>query len=245
MKDSYNDIFKNKKRILVVLAHPDDAEIICGGTIARLISDDKEVRLIVTTSGGKGMQERTDVSEADFSTERIKSQKDGAKALGLKDDQVFNLETKDGEFENSLENIEKIVLHIRQFKPDIIITHNPYEVINTFSEEEGVRWVNHRDHRHTAIVTLDATYPYCRDTAFFPHHIKQGLKPHYVSEFLFSDSYTNKNAVAIEVTDFVDKKRAALKHHANALTDEEIEGFIDEIKQGDKYFEVLGYTKLD
>jgi len=54
MKDSYDDIFKDKERILVVFAHPDDAEIYCGGTIARLTKDNKEVRVVKVTSGNKG-----------------------------------------------------------------------------------------------------------------------------------------------------------------------------------------------
>src|SRR3989344_2198583 len=234
MKDSYNDIFKNKKRILVVLAHPDDAEIICGGTIARLISDDKEVRLVVTTSGGKGMQERTDVSEADFSTERIKSQKDGAKALGLKDDLVFNLENKDGEFENSLENIEKIVFHIRQFKPDIVITHNPEDMFIHFFERSV--WVNHNDHRSTGLVVADAVYPYSRDRGFFQKHFKDGLSPHIVNKLLIADSYTKGAVKYFAVDDYTEQKKKALQQHVSAFSPDDADGYVEENKFDNGYF---------
>ena len=40
--DSFNKIFSNKERILIVMPHPDDAEIYCGGTIARLTSEGKK-----------------------------------------------------------------------------------------------------------------------------------------------------------------------------------------------------------
>jgi len=63
IKDSFNDIFGAKNRVMVVVAHPDDNEIICGGIVARLIAEGKQVRLVVMTTGGKGFQNRTDVTE--------------------------------------------------------------------------------------------------------------------------------------------------------------------------------------
>jgi LmbE family N-acetylglucosaminyl deacetylase len=50
MKDSYDNIFGNKKKIMFVFAHPDDAEIYCGGTISRLVEDGKKVKLVLKSS---------------------------------------------------------------------------------------------------------------------------------------------------------------------------------------------------
>ena len=186
MKDFYSEIFGNKERILVLLAHPDDAEIIFGGTIARLIKDGKKVRTVIATNGNKGMHEGN-YSNEEFRTVRLESQKKAGIKLGLKDDDIFNLDIPDGEFEASIENIEKIVFHLREFQPEIVVTHNPFEMVNDFSDE--VSWINHRDHRKLAEAVFDATYPYCRDNGFFPDQIKKGLKPCYMSEFLMSDSY--------------------------------------------------------
>ena len=51
---------------MVVAAHPDDNEIVCGGIVARLIDEGKRVRLVAMTNGGKGYQDRTDINEAEF-----------------------------------------------------------------------------------------------------------------------------------------------------------------------------------
>jgi LmbE family N-acetylglucosaminyl deacetylase len=243
MIDSYHKIFKNKKRILVVLAHPDDNEIICGGLVARLVSDKKMVRLLALTNGGKGVRERTDISEKEFSKVRKVEQVNAGKQLGVPTKEIFNLDIPDGELETNINTIEKVVYHLREFQPNIVITHNPEEIINWYSKSVG--WINHRDHRHTAEILLDATYPYCRDRAFFPQQLKdKSLKPCYVSEFLFSDSYTHNDAVYFDVTHFVDKKKAALSEHINGISKDEINGFLDEIKQGKNSFEVLRYVNL-
>lgn len=60
MKDSYPEIFATKTKVMFVMAHPDDAEIYAGGTIARLVADGKTVRIVKMTSGNKGSrQEKT------------------------------------------------------------------------------------------------------------------------------------------------------------------------------------------
>jgi LmbE family N-acetylglucosaminyl deacetylase len=179
MKDSYNKIFNNKSRILVVLAHPDDAEIICGGTIARLIADGKQVRTVIATNGDKGMHEDISYTLEQFKEIRLSSQKHAGHELGLNDNDIVNLGVSDGQIENTYENIGKIVCQLREFQPELIITHNPTDIINEFSKE--ICWVNHRDHRITAQLTVDAAYPYCRDVGFFPEQIKVGLKSCYMN----------------------------------------------------------------
>lgn len=244
MKDSYGEIFNNLERILILFAHPDDAEIIFGGTIARLIKDGKKVRTVVATNGDKGMHE-ANYSNEEFRTIRLESQKKAGIKLGLKDDEIFNLDVPDGEFESSLSNIEKIVFHLREFQPEIVVTHNPFEMINDFSE--GVSWINHRDHRKLAEAVFDATYPYCRDNGFFPDQVKKGLKPCYVSEFLMSDSYMRNNPIGFEVSDFLKEKRDALMEHTagGVLSKEEVDGLMEEIERDGGNFEVLGYRKIE
>lgn len=240
IKDSYDDIFSDKQRILVVMAHPDDNEIICGGTVARLLSDGKKVRVVVLTNGGKGFQNRTDVTEEKFAKTRIGEQYAAGARLGISKNENFNLGIPDGELENSLENIEKVVFHIRQFKPDIVITQNPFDSINKFDKK--ISWVNHRDHRHTALITIDAVYPYSRDRGFFPKQFSEGgLEPHEVNELLFSDSYTYPDVLYFDITQFIDKKRQALLEHKNAFSADDIEEeFIEETKlERGKNFERL------
>ena len=45
------------QRILVIMAHPDDAEFICGGTIARLVAEGHDVHYVLVTSGNRGSHE--------------------------------------------------------------------------------------------------------------------------------------------------------------------------------------------
>src|SRR3989338_493711 len=206
--DSYEEIFGNKKKIMVVMAHPDDNEIICGGIVARSIVAGKQVRLVVMTNGGKGFQDRTDINEEEFSKLRIEEQLRAGEELGIKRENNFNLGIRDGETENTIENIGKVVFHIRQFRPEVIITQNPFDPINIF--DENIAWVNHRDHRGTASIVLDAVYPFSRDRGFFPEHFEHGLEPHTINELLFSDSYSYPEVKYFEFTDFYEKKKQAL-----------------------------------
>lgn len=238
--DSFDKVFGDKKRVLVVTAHPDDNEVVCGGTVARLISEGRQVRLVVTTNGEKGVEDK-DIDPKEFGKTRKTEQIASGEQLGIPAEQNFNLDIPDGELEASLDNIEKIVYHIREFKPDIIITHNPDEIINTFSSKEGTYWVNHRDHRHTAQITVDALYPYSRDKAFFPEQLQSGLEPHSVYDLLVSDSYEHPLRLYFDITDHVDKKRKALASCPSVIPADHVEEYVEETKIGDRYYEQLRY----
>ncbi len=242
MIDSYNKIFKTVNNVLVVLAHPDDAEVVCGGLISRLTADNKHVRLIVTTNGGKGMQNKKNINEDDFGKMRTLEQLNAGKILGINENNNFNLNLPDGEVETSIVNIEKVVFHIRDFKPDIIITHNPQDYIIKFDPK--VHWVNHRDHRNTAQITLDAMYPYSRDRGFFPNHFKKGLEPHKVTKVLLADSYSNELVSYFDISGFTETKVKALMHHPSAINPAHANDYLEENLIGGRYYESLLYTEI-
>ena len=72
-KDDFENIFKDVEKVLVVLAHPDDMEINCGGLMARLAASKRIVRLVVTTDGGKGTKDKF-LNEREFAKLRIEEQ---------------------------------------------------------------------------------------------------------------------------------------------------------------------------
>lgn len=160
MQDSYAKIFNSKTSIMFVFAHPDDAEIYCGGLIARPAQDGKKVKLIKMTTGNKGSRGQK-ITEIELAKTRESEDQEALKTLGLTPTDSLNLNLGDGEIENNLTTIGLLVKEIRTFKPDLIVTHSPEKTL--IRDLEGSYYVNHRDHRHTAEVVVDAAYPYSRD----------------------------------------------------------------------------------
>lgn len=210
VKDNYDLVFGNKKRIMVVFAHPDDAEVFCGGTISRLIKDGKEVASIKITNGDKGSRQEKITSKELGKMRELEDQK-AMQILGIKKENNIYLHFEDGKVEDSFDVIGKIAEQIRIFKPDILITHNPEDVIIRFDKNNN--WVNHRDHRHTGQAAINASYPYSRDILFFPEHFKnKKASSHVVTEFLLVDFYNHPDLVYIDVTDNIE---ARIKAHAS------------------------------
>ena len=211
--DSYKKIFENKFRILAVMPHPDDTELYCGATLSRLIGDGKRVRVIKMTYGDKGSRQEK-VTQKELRIIREKEDREAMKILGVKDEDNIYLGLGDGEIEHDLPTIEKVASQIRLFKPQLIITTNPEDLIIRFDKD--VNWVNHRDHRHTGRIALDAAYPYARDLLFFPEHFKNKEASSWAcTEFLFTDVYEHPDLVYIDVSDFIDYRTRALAAHSS------------------------------
>ena len=70
------------QRILVVQAHPDDAEFLCGGTIARLAEEGRDIHYLLVTKGDKGTDD-PDMTPARLSAIREQEQQRAAKVLGV------------------------------------------------------------------------------------------------------------------------------------------------------------------
>lgn len=211
IQDDYSKIFGNKQKILVVFSHPDDLEVMCGGLVARLIKDGKEVRSVKVTSGdmGSGQEQITDLGNKREQEDRAAMQE-----LGVVEENNVYLRFGDGTLQNNQELIGALVLQIRTFKPDIIITHNPENVVIRFGN--GDNWINHRDHRNTGLSTIDAAYPFSRDRNFFPEQFKdKKVTSHLVKEFLIVDYYDHPDLVYFDVTNFVETRVKAHAKHAS------------------------------
>lgn len=244
MEDSYKKIFENKTKVMFVFSHPDDAEIYCGGTIARLITDGKKVMLVKMTKGNKGSRQEL-ISESDLAVIREEEDKNALIVLGLTSKDSVNLDLGDGQVENNLKTIGLLVEEIRRFKPDLIVTHNPEKVL--IKDLDGFFYVNHRDHRNTATSVVDASYPYSRDNLFFPKQISSGLESHSTLEFLFVDSWGDQDTIGIEVSSFIEKRTEAIACHHSQYSKENAQKSTDFFvrKVAEKSFEIFRYVTID
>ena len=106
-----------KLDILVLAAHPDDAELGCGGTIVKHIAAGRKVGVVDFTRGELGTR--------GTSQTRDKEAADSAKILGLSVRENLNL--PDGFFHNSKEYQLEVVRAIRKYQPDIVLANATYD----------------------------------------------------------------------------------------------------------------------
>lgn len=216
--DDYNKVFSDKSIVMVVTAHPDDLDAMCGGTVARLVADGKKVISVKATTGNYGSREHA-VSPKFMAEKRLNEDKQAMKKLGIKPEHSINLGLDDGCIENTKDTVERISYYIRKFQPQIIITLNPSDMVVT--NDKGKSWVNHRDHRNIAAATMDATYPFSRDRSFFVKQFEDtSLKPSTCNELLFADFCSGPGKVSVQIDNFVDQKLAAIECHASQFTKE-------------------------
>ena len=145
-------------RVLVVTAHPDDADFGSAGSVALFVDRGVEVTYLLVTDGDAGGNERT-LDNSGMAELRRAEQRAAAKAVGVTD--VRFLGYSDGQVVPSLELRRAIARVIRQVRPDLVITHHPdrnYQFIAP----------SHPDHRAVGGATLDAVYPDARNPYAFP-----------------------------------------------------------------------------
>jgi LmbE family N-acetylglucosaminyl deacetylase len=190
-------------RVLVVTAHPDDAEFGAGGTVAKLAREGKEITYVVVTDGSKGSSDRTMTPER-LAAIRQEEQRQAARTLGV--ERVQFLGYTDGELEDTAAFRRDITREIRRWRPDLIITQNPHRTYNLYA--------SHRDHRITAGVVLDCVYPLARDHMAFPELLPE-FEPHKVAE-IYVMSWESPQLV-VDISDTMDLKLKALTCHVSQV----------------------------
>ncbi|HEY8445987.1 MAG TPA: PIG-L deacetylase family protein [Thermomicrobiales bacterium] len=195
-----------QKRIAVIMAHPDDAEFVCGASVAKWADEGHEVYYVIVTNGDKGSHDKTIPAER-LAAIRKEEQRAAAAILGVKD--ILFLDWPDGMVVPDLNLRRELVRAIRRLKPTVVVTGDPtvYWV--------GSEYINHPDHRAVAEATLAALYPAAGNHRYFPELLEEGFEPHMVDELYMHGS--REPNLFIDITRYLDKKIAALRAHASQL----------------------------
>ena len=205
------DNWDTPQRILVILAHPDDPEFFCGGTVARWTLAGHQVSYCLLTCGEKGTKDRSLTTDAICSL-RQKEQRAAAAVLGVQE--VSFLDHPDGYLVPDLNLRKEITRVIRQEQPDILVTCDP---TNLYVRET---YLNHPDHRAAGQATLDAVFPAARDHLNFIELWRdEQLEPHIVREVWVS--LPQDPNVKVDITDHFDLKLRALNEHVSQIVDRE------------------------
>jgi LmbE family N-acetylglucosaminyl deacetylase len=197
---------KIKKRVLVISAHPDDVDFGCGGTLAKWAQEGAEIVYTICTSGEKGTDDPAMTNLA-LARTREKEQRAAATVIGAVE--VVFLRKPDGELQYSLEFRGELVRVIRQYRPDILFSHDPAN--RAFDNQ----YIFHADHRAVGELAFDAAYPAALNRNFFPGHLAEGLSPHAVSELYLFGAAQPDTWVDIEST--LELKIKALRCHASQI----------------------------
>jgi LmbE family N-acetylglucosaminyl deacetylase len=184
-------------RVLAVGAHPDDLEILCGGTLARYVREGHEVVMCNATLGDRGSFEHTseEIARIRLGEARRAAELAGAEhvTLGLSDSEVDA---------NDPEQVRLVVDLVRDARPDVIVTHSPNDYMSDHNEISKLVFGS----------SFHATLPLLETGK--PHH-------HTVAPIYYMDTVMGIDFQPLEyvdVTSTIETKIAMLEAHESQLT---------------------------
>ncbi len=194
---------------LVVVAHPDDAEFGCAGTLAAWAEDGWAVHLVICTdASGGGPDDATDVgpeARRRITETRRREQRAAADILGVRD--VIFLDYPDGLLAPTPELRRDIVRLLRRYRPARVVCQSPER---TWKPAYMIGR-HHPDHLAAGAATIMALYPAAQNPWDFPELLAEGLRPHKVRELYVMGAPEPNHAVDISRT--WELKIAALRAH--------------------------------
>jgi len=200
----------NPKHILVILAHPDDPEFFCGGTLARWARAGHKVTYLLLTCGDKGFNPTT---QPDMTPEKlcgIRHQEQAAAAKVIGAEAPLFMDLPDGYLIPDLNLRRDVVREIRRHKPDVLVTCDPQNLFAQYG-------INHPDHRACGHVVVDAVFPAAGNLAYFPELMEEGFAPHMPKEVWCS--LTNQPNTVLDVTETWEVKIEAILQHKTQVQD--------------------------
>ena len=194
--------FENE-RVLAVVAHPDDAELLCAGTLIRARSDGAHIGICVLCQGDKG---QPDPPIAELGTVR---REEMTAAAGLIGAELMWGDVPDGTLEDCEQTRQVVVEILRRFRPTLVLAHSASDY--------------HPDHRAAAALAeaaswfcaaaghVTASKPLCRPPALWWLDTLEmvGFDPHCY----------------VDVSDCVELKKRMLDCHRSQLARGADEGF--------------------
>ena len=233
--------------LLAVFAHPDDESLAMGGTLARYAHAGVEISLVCATHGEWGsISDPALASRENLAEVREDELRRACRVLGVNSLRFLDCPDSGVNYTHWPEVEEKIVRHIRELRPDVIVTFGP----------DGL--YGHPDHIAVSMLTT-AAFKSAGEAGCFTEQVEQGLQPHQagklyyaqfpktlVAEMLAALSLDNDVAqlwgfdadlfgvpeelitTRVDVSDEVLTKLRALRCHRTQLAADNIFTFIDE-----------------
>ena len=184
-------------RVLAVGAHPDDLEILCGGTLARFVQEGHEVVMCNATLGNRGSFEHSSEEIAEI---RLGEARRAAEIAGARH---VTLGFTDGEVDASDPHQRAAVVDlVRNVRPDLIITHSTGDYMSDHDETS----------RLVFACSFHATLPLLETGT--PHH--DSVTPIYYMETVMGVGFQPTEYV--DVTSTIETKVAMLEAHESQLT---------------------------
>jgi N-acetylglucosamine malate deacetylase 1 len=177
--------------VLVFAAHPDDAELSMGGTIAKLTSQNFKVGLIDFTRGELGTRGSADIRQK----EAFQA------ALNLKIAVRENLNIPDGNIEKNQQNLVKVIMAIRKYRPKIIFA--PY-----FNDR-------HPDHIDASSIVKQAMFStgLSKIKTFDKEVAQQAYRPNKL--FYYMQTYTFDPSFIVDVSSCFEIKMKAVNSYSS------------------------------
>ena len=199
------------KRAMVVVAHADDAEFGCSGTVARWCAEGTSVVYVLCTDGSKGSSDPK-ISSKELAKIRKKEQKEAGKILGLTE--IVFLDYPDSYLQATLDLRKDIAREIRRIRPEVLICQNP---IRTLSVGRGS---GHPAQIAAGESALSAVFPTARDRLTFPELLDEGHEPHNVSEVWIMG--TDNPDWWVDVSGYMDQAIKSLEQHKSQVTGRDV-----------------------
>ncbi|HET8569535.1 MAG TPA: PIG-L deacetylase family protein [Candidatus Limnocylindria bacterium] len=190
------------RRAMAVFAHPDDVDFGCSGTLSQWADAGVHITYCLLTSGQKGTHD-PDMDPEALARTREREQRAAGKVVGAKE--LVFLRHQDGELVRSQSLVGEVTRVIREHKPNLLITQDPWRAYQM-----------HPDHRVAGWTGLDALIA-ARDHLFFRDQLTNGLTHHRISRLmLFGTSEPN---VWSDITPTIDRKIRAITSHRSQVRD--------------------------
>lgn len=177
-----------KLDLLAIGVHPDDVELGCSGTIINEIKKGKKVGVLDLTQGELGSRGSIE--------KRFEEASKAAKIMGVHVRE--NLKMRDGFFKNDEEHQRKLIMALRKYQPEIVIT-------NSLSDR-------HPDHGRAAKLTTDSCYLSGLvkvETKDEKGKKQEPWRPKYVFHYI-QDRYHEPDFI-IDITDVFEQRMEAIK----------------------------------
>jgi LmbE family N-acetylglucosaminyl deacetylase len=184
-------------RVLAIGAHPDDLEILCGGTLARFVDEGHDVVMCHATRGDRGSFVHTSAEIAEIRSGEAR------RAAGICGADYDSLGLHDAEVNAADPEQQRAVVDaIRRARPDVIITHSPGDYMG--------------DHNEISRLVFDCSFYAALPLYETEHPYHTEIPPLYYMETIMGHGFLPTEFV--DVTSTIEKKVAMLEAHQSQLT---------------------------